>query len=158
MKLMGCEHEAGVIRAMQTGEWTEDQRRHADGCQDCREALRLAEALRGEARHAEIHCNPPDPHWILQRWRRMAREIAVRRLAWILAAMRILAAIYVAAAAGWLLRGYAEVQYREIASALHGASSEFALMATTVAAVCVVAGLWPILCDDAQRGKAGPLR
>ncbi len=158
MKLMGCEHEAQVIRAMRTGEWTEELRGHAAGCQDCREALRLAGALREEARRAEIHYIPPDPHWILQRSRRLAREIAVRRLARILAAMRMLAAFYVAAAAGWLLRGYAETQCREIASALHGASSEFALMAASVGAACVVAGLWPILRDDAERGKAGSLR
>jgi uncharacterized membrane protein len=88
----------------------------------------------------------------------MAREIAVRRLDRLLAAMRALAAIYVVAAAGWLLRGYAAIQYRDVASALHGASSEFALMAATVAAVCVVAGLWPILREDAERERAGSLR
>jgi len=158
MKRIGCEHEGGVIRAMQTGGWTKELRRHAAECQDCGEALRLAELLREEARRAEKRCNPPDPHWILQRSRRMAREIAVRRLDRLLAAMRALAAIYVVAAAGWLLRGYAAIQYRDVASALHGASSEFALMAATVAAVCVVAGLWPILREDAERERAGSLR
>jgi hypothetical protein len=114
--------------------------------------------LQAEARRAEIHCNPPDPHWILQRSRRMAREIAMRRVALALTAMRALAAVYVAAAAGWLLRGYAELQYREVASAMHGTSIGLALMGAMVAAVSVVAGLWPILREEAERGKAGSLR
>lgn len=151
MKPMSCEYESQVIRASRTGEWTAELRLHAAECEDCGAALRLAGMLAAEARRAEVHCNPPDAFWILQRSRRMAREIALRRLALLLKAMRALAAIYVVAAAAWLLRGYAEVQYRDIASALHGASSEFALLAALVAAVCVVAGLWPILREGPER-------
>ncbi|MGA3371284.1 MAG: hypothetical protein ABSC48_05930 [Terracidiphilus sp.] len=158
MKRMSCEYESGVIRAWHAGEWTPELRLHAAECEDCGEALRLAEALRAEARRADERCNPPDSHWILRRSQRMAREIALRRMDLLLKTMRALSAIYVAVAAGWLLRGYAEVQYREIASVLHGASSEFALMAATVAAVCVVAGLWPILREDAARREAGFFR
>jgi hypothetical protein len=72
--------------------------------------------------------------------------------------LRTLAAGYVVVVAAWLLRGYAEVQYQQVTSALHGSSSEFALMAAIVAAVCVVAGLWPILREDAERGRAGSFR
>jgi hypothetical protein len=158
MKRMSCECESGVIRALHLGEWTGELRLHAAECEDCGEALRLAGMLQAEARRAEIHCHPPDPHWILQRSRRMAREIALRRVALALTAMRALAAVYVAAAAGWLLRGYAELQYREVASAMHGASTGLALMGAMVAAVSVFAGLWPILREDAERGRAGSLR
>lgn len=158
MKLMGCEQEAGVIRAMQTGGWTKYLRLHVADCQDCSEALRLAEALLEEARRAERRCNPPDPYWILERSRRMARVIAVRRITLLLASMRALAAFYVVAAAGWLLRGYAALPYREVVSAISGASTRFALMGAMVAAVCVAAGLWPILREDAERGKAGSVR
>lgn len=153
MKQMSCEHETDVVRALRSGEWTKELRLHVAECQDCSQALHLAEALREEARSAEINCNPPDPHWILQRSRRMAREIAMRRMARLLAAMRILAAVYVVAAACWLLRGYAAFQCREIASALHGATSEFALMGAIVAAVCVVAGLWPILRQSSEPSR-----
>lgn len=152
MKKMSCEHEIGVIRALHSGEWTTELRLHAGKCQKCNEALHLAEALREGARRAEIHCNPPDAHWILQRSRRMAREIAMRRITRVMAAMRALAALYVVAAAGWLLRGDAAFQYREVASAMHGASSAFALMGAMVAGVCVVAGLWPILREGSEQG------
>jgi hypothetical protein len=152
MKQMSCEHETGVIRALHLGEWTSELRRHAAECQDCSQALHLAEALREEARRAAIHCNPPDAHWIMQRSRRMAREIAVRRVTRLLAAIRALAAVYVAAAALWLLRGYAALPYREVASSMHGASAGFALMGAMVAAVCVVVGLWPILRDSSEAG------
>jgi hypothetical protein len=145
MKQMGCEHENGMVRALQTGEWSEDLRLHVAGCRDCSQALQLAEALRAGARRAEERFNPPDPHWILQRSRRMAREIAVRRTTRLLTAMRTLAVVYVAAVAVWLLRGFAAIQYRELAATLHGASSEFALIGAAVAGFCVLGGLWPIL-------------
>jgi hypothetical protein len=145
MKRMGCEHETGVIRALHSGEWTRELRLHVAECPDCSQALHLAEALRAVAARAEVHCHPPDPHWILQRSRRMAREIALRRMGRLMAAMRTLAAVYVIVVAGWLVRGYAALQYREVAAAMHGATREFGLMGVVVAAVCVVAGLWPIL-------------
>lgn len=150
MKRVGCEHETGVIRALHSGEWTSELRLHAAECQDCAQAIQLAEALREGARRAETRCNPPDPHWILQRSRRMAREIAVRRMARLLAALRALAAIYVVAAAGWFLRGYAALQYREVAPLLHAASSGLALAGVLAAAVCVAAGLWPILREGSK--------
>lgn len=152
MKQISCKHETEVIRALRTSEWTTELRLHGAECQDCSQTLRLAEALREEARRAEIHCTPPDPYWILQRSRRMAREIAMRRMTRLLAVMRALAAVYVAAAAVWLLRGYAALQYREVAAAMHGAASGFALMGAMVAAACVVVGLWPILRESGERG------
>jgi len=152
MKRMGCEHETGVIRALHSGEWTRELRLHVAECQDCSQALHLAEALRAVAARAEVHCNPPDPHWILQRSRRLAREIALRRMARLMAAMRTLAAVYVIAVAGWLLRGYAALQYREVASAMRGTSSELAISGVLAAAVCVAAGLWPILHGGSERG------
>jgi hypothetical protein len=147
MKQMSCEYESGVIQALHSGEWSSELRLHAAECADCSQALLLAEALGAEARRVEAGFHPPDAHWILQRSRRMAREIAMRRLAFLLVSMRGLAAVYVAAAVGWLLRGYAALPYREVASSMNGASIEFALMGAAVAAVCVVAGLWPILRD-----------
>jgi hypothetical protein len=158
MKQMSCEHENAVIPALRSGEWTRELRLHVTECQDCGEALQLAEALGEVARRSEIHCNPPDAHWILQRSRRVAREIAMRRVAWLLTAVRTLAAVYVAAAAVWLLRGYAELQYRGVASALHGTASAFALLGATVAAVCVVAGLFPILRESAVSAGLYPTR
>ena len=145
MKPMSCEHESSVIRALHSGEWSGELRRHAVECPDCSQALDLAAALGEAARRAEIQCHPPDALWILQRSRMMAREIAVRRVTRLLAAMRALAAVYVAAAALWLLRGYTALPYREVASSMHGTSAGFALMGAMVAAVCVAAGLWPIL-------------
>ena len=150
MKPMSCEHESGVIRALHSGEWSVELRRHAAECADCSQALLLAEALRTEARRAEAGFQAPDAHWIMQRSRRMAREIAVRRVTRLLAAMRTLAAVYVAAAALWLLRGYTALPYREVASSMHGASAGFALMGAMAAAVCVAAGLWPILRDSSE--------
>ena len=150
MKPMSCEHESSVIRALHSGEWSGELRHHAAECLDCSQALQLAEALGEAARRAEIRFHPPDAHWILQRSRVMAREIAVRRVTHLLAAMRALAAVYVAVAALWLLRGSAALQYREVASSMHGVSAGFALMGTMVAAVCVVAGLWPILRDSSE--------
>jgi hypothetical protein len=49
------------------------------------------------------------------------------------------------------LRGSAEQQYREVASAMNGASGEMALLGAMVAVVCVAAGLWPMLRDHAGR-------
>jgi hypothetical protein len=153
MKQMGCEHETSVIRALHSGEWTNELRLHLDECQDCSQALHLAEALREAAMQKVTQCHPPDSHWILQRSRRMAREIAMRRMARLMTAMRTLAAVYAIVVAAWLLRGYAALQYREVASAMHGASSEFGLLGAVAAAVCVAAGLWPILRDDSQPGR-----
>ncbi len=152
MKQIGCEHETGVIHALHSGKWTTELRLHSAGCPNCSQALHLAEAMREEARRAEAHCNPPDPYWILQRSRRMAREIAVRRVARLLTTVRVLAAIYVVASAGWFFRGYAEHQYREVASAMHGASSGLELIGVIVAAGCVAAGLWPILREGSDLG------
>jgi hypothetical protein len=152
MKPMSCEHESSVIRALHSGEWSGELRHHAAECLDCSQALHLAEALGEAARRAEIHCHPPDAHWSWQRSRVMAREIAVRRVTRLLAAMRALAAVYVAAAALWLLRGSAATQYREVASSMHGTSAGFALMGAMAAAVCVAAGLWPILRDRSAAG------
>jgi hypothetical protein len=154
MKKMGCEHESSVIRALHSDEWTNELRVHVAECQDCSQALYLAGALREEAKRAEIHCNPPNPHWIMQRSRRMAREIAMKRMAQVLAVTRTVAAFYVVAVIAWVLRGYAESQYREVASAMHGTSSWFALTGAMVAAVCVLAGLWPILREGSElRGR-----
>ena len=152
MKQMSCEHENGVIRALHTGEWSRELRLHAAECPDCSQALLLAEALRAEARHAEAGFHPPDAHWIFERSRRMAREIAMRRVAFLLAGMRALAAAYAVAAVGWLLRGYAAAPYHEVASSINGASVELVLMGAAVALLCVVAGLWPILRDHTGQG------
>ncbi|MGO9776625.1 MAG: hypothetical protein ACLQGT_10805 [Terracidiphilus sp.] len=152
MKPMSCEHESGVIRALHSGEWSSELRRHATECADCSQALDLAAALREEARRAEAGFQAHDAHWILQRSRVMAREIAVRRVTRLLAAMRALAAVYVAAAALWLLRGYTALPYREVASSMHGSSAGFALMGAMAAAVCVAAGLWPILRERSEAG------
>jgi hypothetical protein len=151
MKHMGCEYEAGVIRALHTGEWTEELRVHAAGCSDCSQALELAKALQAGARRAEARFDPPDAHWVFARTTRRAREIAVGHVARLLAAMRILAGAYVAVAAVWLLHGYAALQYREVALAMHGALGGFVLLGAAVAAVFVVAGLWPILGERAGR-------
>jgi hypothetical protein len=151
MKQMSCEHEVDVIRALHVGEWTDELRLHAEGCQDCSQAMQIAGALAAGARRAETRFNPPDPHWILVRARRQAREIAIRRMRRVLTAMRALAAAYVIAAVAWLLRGYAEGQYREVASAIQPATAMFALLGAAVAAVFVVVGLWPILLEGRQR-------
>ena len=74
MKQMGCEHENRVLWAMRSGNWTAELRQHAAGCTDCSEAMRVAEALQAEAERSEMQCHPPDPHWILERSRRLARE------------------------------------------------------------------------------------
>lgn len=150
MKPMSCEHENSIIRALHSGEWSSELRRHAAECPDCSQALHLAEALRAAARRAEAGFHAPDPLWILQRSRRMAREIAMRRVTRLLAAMRVLAALYVAAAALWLLRGYTALPYREVTSSMHGVSIWFALIGAMAAAVCVAAGLWPILRDSSE--------
>jgi hypothetical protein len=151
MKKTGCERESGVIGALRTGEWSEQLRLHAAGCPECSQALALAEALRVEARRAERVFTPPDAHWILERSRRVAREMTMRRVSLLLKGIRALAAVYVLAAVGWLLRGSAEQQYREVASAMNGASGEMALLGAMVAVVCVAAGLWPMLRDHAGR-------
>jgi len=153
-----CEHEEVVLRAVHTGQWTDALRRHAAECPDCSQAIELAGALRQQARRADRICNPPDPYWILQRSRRQAREITLRRVGRLMAAMRALAAVYAVAVAAWLLRGYAALPYREVASALPGTSSGYALMGAAVAAACAVAGLWPILRHDAHRAAPGSLR
>jgi hypothetical protein len=147
---MSCDHETSVIQALHSGEWTRELRLHVEECLDCSEALHLAEALRAEARRVETHCNPPDPHWILQRSRQMAREIAIRRLNRLLAAMRALATVYVVAVVGWLLRGDAALQYREVASVMHGASGTLALIGAMAATVCVAAGLFPVLLERSR--------
>jgi hypothetical protein len=152
MKQMSCEHETSVIRALHADQWSSELRQHVAECPDCRQALHLAEALRTLAAQRATQFNPPDPHWILQRSRRMAREIALRRLALLMTTMRTLAVIYAVAVAAWLLRGYASLQYREVASSMHGASSQFGLLGALAAAVCVVLGLLPILRGGSQAG------
>ena len=145
MKRVSCERETGVIRALHSGEWSSELRLHVAECQDCSQALHLAEALRQFATQQGAQFNPPDPHWILQRTRRMSRATALRRIARLMAAMRALAAVYVVAVAAWLLRGYVALQYREVAPSMHGASGEFGLVGALAAAVCVILGLLPIL-------------
>ena len=108
-----------------------------------------------EAMRAEMLCHPPDPDWILERSRRMAREVAVRRMSRLLKAMRILAAIYAMAAGVWLVHGFAALSYREIASSLHGPSSHFALLGVIVTSAFVSVGLWPILHEDGKRHGFG---
>lgn len=151
MKQMGCEHESEVRSAVRTGAWSEELRLHADACADCSAVMRLAGLLLQEARRTEERAIAPDAHWIMQRARRMARERAMRRMARLLTGMRVLAAGYVVAVAVWLVRGFAEVQYREVMSAMPGASAWMAAMGATVAAGLVVAGLWPILREGSRR-------
>ena len=150
MKQMGCEHENRVLRAMRSGNWTAELRQHTAGCADCSEAMRVAEALQAEAERSEMQCHPPDPHWILERSRRLAREAAVRRMSRLLKAMRMLAAIYAMAAGVWLTRGYAALPYRDIVLSLHGPSGHFMLLGVIVTAAFASAGLWPILRENGK--------
>jgi predicted anti-sigma-YlaC factor YlaD len=147
MKTMSCEDEASIIQAMLTGQWTDEVHQHAAECPECSQAVTLAEALRAEARRAEAAFQPPDAHWVFERSRRLAREIALRRMALILIGIRTLAAAYVVGATGWFLRGYMALPYREIASSMSKTSAEFALMGAAVAVVSLIGGLWPILRD-----------
>jgi anti-sigma factor RsiW len=144
---MGCEVETCILQALHTGEWSRELRQHAADCPECSQALALAEALRTEARRAEAGFHPPDAHWVFERSRRLAREIALRRMALILMGIRTLAAVYVMAAAGWFLRGYLALPYREIAASMNKTSAEFALMGAAVTVVSLIAGLWPLLRD-----------
>ena len=151
MKQTGCEHESEVIRALTNSAWSEELRRHAAACAECGQALRVAEALQAEVRCAESECTLPDAHWVLERARRRAREMAVARMSRMLMAARIVAVGYAAAVVCWVARGYAESQVREVASAMHGGASGFALLGAAAAAVCVAAGLWPILRTGSER-------
>jgi hypothetical protein len=153
MKQTGCKHENSVIRAMRTGEWIDELRVHAAECPDCGEALRVAEVLRQEAGRLERVCAPPDTHWVLRRSRRVAREIAMRRMGRVLAAARGLAAVYAIVAVAWLLRGVAAPQYHEVASSMHGVTAGFAMLGAMGAAVCMAAGIWPILGEDGKRSR-----
>ncbi len=151
MKQAGCEHESEVIQALKNGAWSEALRRHAAACVECGEALRVAETLRAEALRVEADCTLPDSYWVLERARRRAREMAVARLRRMLMAARIVAAGYAAAVVCWVARGYAASQYREVASAMQGGAGGFALLGAAAAAVCVAAGLWPILRAGSER-------
>jgi len=151
MKPIGCEHENAVIRALRAGEWTQELRLHVEACQDCTQALDLAKVLQQQARQAEMRCNVPDAHWILERSRRRARQLAVVRMSRALFAVRILAAGCAAAVLAWLARGYAESQYHEVTSAMHGGAGSFALLGVATAVVCVAVGLLPILGQGAAR-------
>ena len=151
MKKLGCEHEGEVTAAVRSGAWSESLKLHAAECADCGAVMQLAAALMQQAQRAEARVTPPDAHWILERARRQTRERTMRRVARLLSGIRLLASIYVVAVVVWLVRGFAEVQFREVMSTMQGRAGWMAVMGATAAARLVVAGLWPVLRESSRR-------
>ena len=155
MKPKDCDQLMKVIQAQHSREWSPELRQHASQCDECSDALSLADALQDAARIAERQSRLPDAHWIFEKARRRTREMAMKRIARLLAAMRLLAAVYAVAAAGWLLHGFAPTQFPELATALRGVSSGYAKTGTLAALACVAAGLLLVLSGRARRRGLG---
>jgi predicted anti-sigma-YlaC factor YlaD len=155
MKPTDCDRLTKVMQAQHSREWSPELRQHAAECSDCSEALSLAEALQDAARIAEGRSRLPDAHWIFEKAKRRTREMAVKRIARLLSAMRLLAAVYAVVAAGWLLHGFAPAQFPELATALRGVSTGYAKTGTLAALACVAAGLLLVLSGRARRRGLG---
>ena len=79
MSERSCELEAAVLAAARTAEWTDDLRRHLEGCPDCTDALMVERFLASESVAAATGTRLPtaDQVW----WRadlRRRRELAQR--------------------------------------------------------------------------------
>jgi hypothetical protein len=79
MNLPNCEHEAAVLQAVETNEWPEGLRTHANACEVCSEVMLVAHYLQADAQETLAESPLPDAGLIWWKAQRQARQAAVER-------------------------------------------------------------------------------
>lgn len=78
MSLQLCRHEAAILEAQRTGNWTESLEEHARRCSVCTEVLLVEAELRREAGNQALERNLPDADFLWYRSRAQAHRLALR--------------------------------------------------------------------------------
>lgn len=79
MNLPNCKHEAAVLRAVETNQWSEGLRSHAGACEVCSEVMLVAHCLQADARVTLAESSSPDAGLIWWKAQRQARREAAER-------------------------------------------------------------------------------
>ena len=79
MNLPNCEREAAVLRAVESNNWTEELRSHADTCEVCSEVTLVAHYLQADAQETMAEAPLPDAGLIWWKAQRQARREAAER-------------------------------------------------------------------------------
>lgn len=146
---MRCQYEAELIRALQTGEYSESLLQHERNCADCREAMMLARALRQDASDLAARYSPPSSGQIWAAAERHRHMAALARATRFLSVLRIAGLVYAVGFVGW---GLYTLAARAIPlPGLDGKSLNAVMEGAGLAVLFAGSGLWYALRGDRQR-------
>jgi hypothetical protein len=142
-----CEREPEIVKALHTGIWREDLRRHADSCQACAETRFLAQSLLQTAALFAQH-TPPNASQVWRKAREQAREAALKRASRLFNLMRAAGLVYGLVLASWCVYGYLAHGFKQFLPEANGVTAGTAAIGALVAFACIVMGLWYTVCGD----------
>ena len=100
---MRCRYENETIRALQSGALSESLIEHQKSCADCRDAVKVAQALRRDAGDLAARYAPPPSAAIWAATERHKRMTALARATRFLRVMKAAGLIYAAVLVAWVL-------------------------------------------------------
>ena len=151
MNGMRCQYERELIRAEQTGEYSERLMEHERICANCREAVLLARALRRDANELAARYTPPSPERVWAAAERHRQMTALAQATRFLRVLKIAGVVYGLMVFLWGLHVLAA---RGIATSwLDGKSLNAVMEGAALAALFVGSGLWYTLRGDRQRAN-----
>jgi hypothetical protein len=144
---MRCRYENETIRALQSGALSESLIEHQKSCADCRDAVKVAQALRRDAGDLAARYAPPPSAAIWAATERHKRMTALARATRFLRVMKAAGLIYAAVLVAWVL--YSLAGHDGVAMpGLDGKSLDAAIAGAGLAALFVGSGLWYTLRRD----------
>jgi len=149
MNAMRCRYENEMIRALQTGAWSESLIEHQKNCADCRDAVVLAQALRRDANDVAARYAPPPSAQVWAAAERRRRMAALERATRFVFALKIAGLIYAAVLVLWGVRALAV--HGVIVPGLDSKLLNTAIEGAGLAALLVGSGLWYTLRGDERR-------
>jgi len=145
-----CECEMDVVRALRTGLWSAELRRHVESCASCREAKAVAEGLLHYAASLQGEQVPGAADAIWRRAQAERQAMILKRATRPLIFMRVLSLGCVVVFAVWLVEGLLRFDLREV---LHGVALGGILPGLGVAVLGIAGGAFYLLHEGKrQRG------
>lgn len=143
---MRCQYEAELIQALRTGILPETLIEHQKSCVDCREAMKVAQALQRDASELADRYVPSSPRQILAAAERHRRMAALAQATRFLLVLRIAGVLYALGFAFWGLNALAVRGI--VAPWLDGKSLNTVMEGAGLAMLFVCSGLWYTLRGD----------
>jgi len=150
-----CERESELVQAGRTGTLPPELLAHVQGCAQCAETQRIAQALQASAQRSHLLHRMPSSGQVWFKAQKRAREAAVRRATRSMRVMQFLGAVYALALAAWGARALVGGELHTLTPAFKGADAGFAVLSSLGAVACMALGMLIFLGDGRRKQGLG---